>query len=217
MSEILKVLVVDDHPIVRRGLISEINLDAGMRVVGEAVDGEEAIRQYAAHKPDVVLMDLVMPGMDGIQATRGIIQLDPKARILILTSYTEEKQILDVLRAGATGFIFKDKHPDDVLAAIRDIAADIPVLAPGITRKLLREAQTRESSQPGQILTERELEIIRQVATGRPYKQIAMEMHIQEATVRAHVSNILGKLSLANRSQLVLYAVEHQLLGEPPV
>jgi len=212
MNEPLKVMVVDDHPIVRRGLITEINLDPGMCVVCEAVDGQEAVQQYVALHPDVVLMDLVMPGMDGIQATREIIIHDPQARILILTSFTEEKTILEVLKAGAMGFIYKDKHPDEVLAAIRDIAADVPVLAPGITRKLLREAQTKQSLQPENILTERELGVIRQVAKGKPYKEIALEMHIQEATVRAHVSNILGKLSLSNRSQLVLYAVEHQLL-----
>ena len=212
MNEPLKVMVVDDHPIVRRGLITEINLDPGMCVVGEAVDGHEAVQQYVALHPDVVLMDLVMPGMDGIQATREIIIHDPQARILILTSFTEEKTILEVLKVGAMGFIYKDKHPDEVLAAIRDIAADVPVLAPGITRKLLREAQTKQSLQPENILTERELGVIRQVAKGKPYKEIALEMHIQEATVRAHVSNILGKLSLSNRSQLVLYAVEHQLL-----
>lgn len=212
MNELLKVLVVDDHPIVRRGLITEINLDRGMTVVGEAVDGKEAVDRYNTLKPDVVLMDLVMPGMDGIQATREILQSDPEARILILTSFMEEKPILEVLKAGAMGFIYKDKHPDEVLAAIRDIAADKPVLAPGITRKLLKEAQSKVSDQPENILTERELEVIRQAATGRPYKEIAREMHIQEATVRAHVSNILGKLSLSNRSQLVLYAVEHRLL-----
>lgn len=212
MNEPLKVMVVDDHPIVRRGLITEINLDTGMCVVGEAVDGKEAVQQYIVQRPDVVLMDLVMPGMDGIQATREILQHDPQARILILTSFTEEKNILEVLKAGAMGFIFKDKHPNEVLAAIRDVAGDVPVLAPGITRKLLREAQARETQLPGQILTERELAVIRQVATGKPYKEIAREMHIQEATVRAHVSNILGKLSLSNRSQLVLYAVDHQLL-----
>lgn len=212
MNVPLKVMVVDDHPIVRRGLITEINLDPGMCVVGEAVDGKEAVQQYIAQHPDVVLMDLVMPGMDGIQATREILQHNPQARILVLTSFTEDKSILEVLKAGAMGFIFKDKHPNEVLAAIRDVAADVPVLAPGITRKLLREAQSRETQQPEQLLTERELAVIRQVATGKPYKEISREMHIQEATVRAHVSNILGKLSLSNRSQLVLYAVEHRLL-----
>lgn len=211
MTDIINVLVVDDHPIVRRGLSTEINLDRGMQVVGEAADGADAVRQYSLLNPDVVLMDIVLPGMDGVQATREIILLDPHARILMITSYTDEKTILEALKAGALGFIYKDRHPDEVLAAIRDVAADVPVLAPGITRQLLRVAQSGSGHQPVGELTARELEILRQVALGKPYKQIALEMYIQEATVRAHVSNILGKLGLSNRSQLVLYAVEHHL------
>lgn len=211
MKDIIKVLVVDDHPIVRRGLSTEINLDRGMQVVGEAADGADAVRQFTLLRPDVVLMDIVLPGVDGVQATREIILLDPRARILMITSYTDEKTILEALKAGALGFIYKDRHPDEVLAAIRDVAADVPVLAPGITRQLLRAAQANASHEHTGELTMRELEILRQVALGKPYKQIAFETHIQEATVRAHVSNILGKLGLSNRSQLVLYAVEHRL------
>ena len=214
MKEIIKVLVVDDHPIVRRGLSTEINLDRGMQVVGEAVDGAEAVGKYALLRPDVTLIDIVMPGMDGVQATREIINSYPEARILILTSYTEEKTILEAIRAGALGFIFKDKHPSEVLAAIRDVAHDIPVLAPGITRKLMRDAASKEALSPESLLTGRELEVTRQVAQGKPYKEIAHDMHIQEATVRAHVSNILGKLALSNRSQLVLYAMEHHLIDQ---
>lgn len=211
MKDMIKVLVVDDHPIVRRGLSTEINLDRGMQVVGEAADGTDAVRQFTLLRPDVVLMDIVLPGMDGVQATREIILLEPRARILMITSYTDEKTILEALKAGALGFIYKDRHPDEVLAAIRDVAEDVPVLAPGITRQLLRAAQSGGAHEPAGELTARELEILRQVALGKPYKQIALETHIQEATVRAHVSNILGKLGLSNRSQLVLYAVEHHL------
>lgn len=212
IDKVIKVLVVDDHPIVRRGLSTEINLDRGMLVVGEAVDGKEAVDQYQLLTPDVVLMDLVMPNKDGIQATREIIASDPEARILVLTSFIDEERIFEAIKAGALGFIYKDKHPDKVLQAIRDIYNDVPVLAPNITRKLIRDTQVKETSSLSQDLTERELEVLKLVASGKPYKEIAYSMHVQEATIRTHVSNILGKLNLSNRSQLVLYAVEHNLL-----
>ena len=212
IEKVIKVLVVDDHPIVRRGLSTEINLDRGMLVVGEAVDGIEAVVQYQLLTPDVVLMDLVMPNKDGIQATREIIAIDSAARILVLTSFIDEERIFEAIKAGALGFIYKDKHPDKVLQAIRDIYNDVPVLAPNITRKLMRDTQTKDYSSLNQDLTERELEVLKLVASGNPYKEIAYSMHVQEATIRTHVSNILGKLNLSNRSQLVLYALEHNLL-----
>jgi DNA-binding NarL/FixJ family response regulator len=208
----IKVLVVDDHPIVRRGLTTEINLDRGMLVVGEAVDGQEAVDQYKLLKPDVVLMDLVMPNKDGIQATREIMMEEPEAKILVLTSFIDEERILEAIKAGALGFIYKDKHPEQVLAAIREINNDVPVLAPNITRKLMRETQTKPEETDIQDLTERELEVLKMVASGRPYKEIAYTMHVQDATIRTHVSNILGKLNLSNRSQLVLYAIDHKLV-----
>ena len=211
-KETIKVLVVDDHPIVRRGLTTEINLDRGMLVVGEAVDGQEAVDQYKLLKPDVVLMDLVMPNKDGIQATREIMMEEPEAKILVLTSFIDEERILEAIKAGALGFIYKDKHPEQVLAAIRDINNDVPVLAPNITRKLMRETQTKPEETAIQDLIERELEVLKMVASGRPYKEIAYTMHVQDATIRTHVSNILGKLNLSNRSQLVLYAIDHKLV-----
>jgi DNA-binding NarL/FixJ family response regulator len=211
-KETIKVLVVDDHPIVRRGLTTEINLDRGMLVVGEAVDGQEAVDQYLLLKPDVVLMDLVMPNKDGIQATREIMMEEPEAKILVLTSFIDEERILEAIKAGALGFIYKDKHPEQVLAAIREINNDVPVLAPNITRKLMRETQTKPEETDIQDLTERELEVLKMVASGRPYKEIAYTMHVQDATIRTHVSNILGKLNLSNRSQLVLYAIDHKLV-----
>jgi DNA-binding NarL/FixJ family response regulator len=212
INETIKVLVVDDHPIVRRGLTTEINLDRGMLVVGEAVDGQEAVDQYKLLKPDVVLMDLVMPNKDGIQATREIMMVEPEAKILVLTSFIDEKRILEAIKAGALGFIYKDKHPEQLLAAIRDINNDVPVLAPNITRKLMREIHTNPENAASQDLTERELEVLKMVASGKPYKEIAYILHVQEATIRTHVSNILGKLNLANRSQLVLYAIDHKLV-----
>ncbi len=208
----IKVLVVDDHPIVRRGLTLEINLDRDMLVVGEAKDGFEAVELYELLHPDVILMDLVMPEKDGIQATREIIEKNPETKILVLTSFVEEDRILEAIKAGALGFVYKDKHPEQVLAAIRDVYNEIPVLAPNITRKLMRESLKRDESLPTQDLTDRELEVLKMVASGKPYKEIALQMHVQEATIRTHVSNILGKLNLSNRSQLVLFAIDNQLL-----
>ena len=211
-KSLIRVLVVDDHPIVRRGLCMEINLDASMQVVGEARDGFEAVALAHQLKPDVILMDLVMPQKNGVEATAEIIANDPQARVLILTSFSEEEQIFAAIRAGALGSILKDKPPEDLLQAIRDLAQDKTHLDTSITRRLVREAQSGRAQRPEDTLTEREMEILRMVVGGDPYKWIAQKVGIQEATVRTHVSNILSKLGLANRSQLVMYAISHHLV-----
>jgi two-component system, NarL family, response regulator LiaR len=205
---LIRVLVVDDHPIVRRGLCAEINLDPGMQVVGEAKDGAEAVELCRALQPDVVLMDAVMPNKDGITATAEITQENPLARILILTSFTEDERMLAAIKAGALGYILKDRHPEEVLQAIRDTYDGKPYLNPNIARRLLRELPEAGEKSPEKILTKRELEVLRWVAKGTPNKEIARGMGITEATIRAHVGNILSKLNLENRSQLVLYAVK---------
>lgn len=213
-KSLINVLVVDDHPIVRRGLTAEINLDANMRVVGEAQDGEEAVKMARQLQPDVILMDLMMPNKDGIEATAEIITDNPKATILILTSFTEEEKIFAAIKAGASGYIFKDRDPEQLLQAIRDSYQGIPLLTPNITRRLMREIRDQEqpSSEPHLKLTEREMEILLRVAQGAPYKEIALNVGVREATVRAHVSSILNKLNLSNRSQIVLYAIQHKLI-----
>ena len=175
--------------------------------------GKEAVDQFRLLNPDVVLMDIVMPNKDGIEATREILQQNSEARVLILTSYIDEDKIFEAIKAGALGFIYKDQHPDKVLEAIRDIYNDVPVLAPNLIRKLMRETQAKNTPLPENELTEREMEVLKMVALGKPYKEIAFLMHVQKATVRTHVSNILGKLNLSNRSQLVLFAIEHQLIN----
>jgi len=207
VRRLIRVLVVDDHPIVRRGLCAEINLDPGMQVVGEAQDGKEAV--YMAHTlgPDVILMDAVMPHMNGIEATAIIIRENPLAKVLILTSFTEDERMLAALKAGALGYILKDRHPEEVLQAIRDTYDGKPYLNPAIARRLLRDLPEHTIHSPEQILTPRELEILRWVAHGTPNKEIAHAIGVQETTVRTHVSHILNKLNLQNRSQLVLYAV----------
>jgi NarL family two-component system response regulator LiaR len=205
-------LVVDDHPIVRRGLCAEINLDLEMQVVGEARDGFEAIELARSLQPDVILMDAVMPRKSGIEATAEIIAEFPFARVLMLTSFTEDERMLAALKAGAMGYILKDRHPEEVLQAIRDTYEGKSYLNPNIARRLLRELPVRGESTPEEILTARELEVLGWVAQGTPNKEIAHAIGVQEATVRAHVGNILSKLNLANRSQLVLYAVKKGLI-----
>lgn len=209
----IRVLVVDDHPIVRRGISAEINLDPEMSVIGEAQNGLEAVEMARQLKPDVILMDLMMPQMDGVEATRQIIAANPDAQVLILTSFTEEDSVYTAVKAGAAGFIYKDRPPAELLNAIRTLYNSQPILSPAITRRLQRDLrdQTRTPAESALVLTDREIEIVKWVAQGALYKEIAQKLGIQEATVRAHVSNILGKLNLSNRSQLVLYAVNHKI------
>ena len=209
----IRVLVVDDHPIVRRGISAEINLDPELSVIGEAQNGLEAVEMARQLKPDVILMDLMMPQMDGVEATRQIIAANPDAQVLILTSFTEEDSVYTAVKAGAAGFIYKDRPPAELLNAIRTLYNSQPILSPAITRRLQRDLrdQTRTPAESALALTDREIEIVKWVAQGALYKEIAQKLGIQEATVRAHVSNILGKLNLSNRSQLVLYAVNHKL------
>jgi NarL family two-component system response regulator LiaR len=162
--------------------------------------------------PDVILMDIVMPGIDGIQATQAILKKNPDAKILILTSFTDEEKIFVAISSGACGFIYKDQHPNKVLCAIKDIYAGVPVLNPAITKKMMREIQHQSAAEPKAELTEREEEILRLVALGKPYKVIAHKFGLRQATIRAHVSNILSKLNLSNRSQLVLYAIQNKMI-----
>lgn len=212
-GKLISVLVVDDHPIVRRGLIAEINLNQEMQVIGEAKNGLEAIEMAAQLKPNVILMDIVMPEMDGISATKAILASHPAIKILILTSFTDEEQIFSAITSGAHGFIYKDQHPDKVLDAIKDIAMGIPVFNANITRKMMREIRNQGQEEIKTQLTDRELEILKMVALGKPYKIIAQEFGLRQATIRAHVSNILSKLNLSNRSQLVLYAIHQKIIS----
>lgn len=209
---IIRVLVADDHPIVRRGLSAEINLNAGMQVVGMACDGVEAVSLAHQLNPDVILMDIVMPHMNGVEAITEIIKENPNARILVLTSFADDDKIYAAIKAGAMGYILKDRHPEEVLKAIRETYQGAPHLNPNITRRLFRELRVQEDHPPQDVLTPRQLEILRYVARGVPNREIAQALSIQEATVRAHVSTILSKLDLTNRSQLVLYAIRKKLI-----
>ncbi len=211
-KNVIRVLVADDHPIVRRGLSAEINLDVGMQVVGMARDGVEAVALARSLHPDVILMDIVMPHKNGVEAISEIVKEDPQARILVLTSFSEDDKIYAAIKAGAMGYILKDRHPEDVLKAIRETYQGTPHLNPNIARRLFRELREQDEQPPEELLTDRQLEILRFVARGVPNRTIAEALGVQEATVRAHVSNILSKLDLTNRSQLVLYAVRKKLI-----
>jgi two-component system, NarL family, response regulator LiaR len=207
----IRVLVVDDHPIVRRGLCTEINLDPEMQVVGEARDGIEAVALEKELNPDVILMDLIMPQKNGVEATAEIIAANPAAKILILTSFSEEDKIVAAIKAGAIGSIMKDRPSEALLQAIKDTYEEKSRMDAPIIRRLAQEAAGGGHTNRAADLTEREMEILRLVVSGDPYKIIARKIGIREATVRTHVSNILSKLNLTNRSQLVIYSVKNQL------
>jgi len=209
----IRVLIVDDHAIVRKGtgaLLSEIE---GITVVGEASNGEEAIEQVSALQPDVILMDLMMPRMDGIEAICLILAQQPQARILALTSFTSDEKILAAIKAGALGYFLKDGDPDDLVKAIRQIHRGEPALPPHIARRvMLSLSQPSSAAPPAETLTERELEVLRLVAQGNSNTEIAAQLTVTEVTVRTHVSHILKKLNLSNRVQATLYALKEGLV-----
>ena len=202
------ILIVDDHTVVRDGLKALISAEPGMKVIGEAGDGLEAVSIARDLQPDVVLLDLVMPRMDGVQATLEIKKAYPQARILVLTSFSEDHMVVSAIRAGAIGYLMKDTSSEELLQAIRETYRNQPVLGPEIARKLMEELQGGES-QSGSVasLTDREVEILQQMALGLTNQEIADVLVLSERTVRTHVTNILAKLGLSNRTQAVLYAL----------
>jgi NarL family two-component system response regulator LiaR len=215
MSEVkkIRILIADDHAVVREGLRLLINSEPGMEVVGQAADGLEAVLGALTLQPDVILLDLVMPRKDGIEAIGEIIQENPKAHILVLTSFAEDDKVFPAIKAGALGYLLKDSSPQELLQAIRDTYHGESSLHPTIARKLIRELSQPSNLPPAaEPLTEREVEVLKWVAQGLPNQEIAEKLALSERTVRSHVSNILGKLHLANRTQAALYAVREGLL-----
>ena len=204
----IKVLIVDDHAVVRRGLRGFFDLLDDIEVVGEAEDGRRAVALVDEVLPDVVLMDIVMPVMDGIAAISEIKARHPDVEIVALTSFIEEDRVTAALEAGATGYLLKDAEADDVAIAIRRAQAGEVHLDPQVARLLARRVRNpRPDHEP---LTEREREVLRLVARGHSNKEIAALLDITERTARTHVSNILGKLDLASRTQAALWAIEHK-------
>jgi two-component system, NarL family, response regulator LiaR len=205
----IRVLVVDDHAIVRKGIRALLGEVKGIEVIGEASDGQEAMVQADALSPDVILMDLVMPGVDGIEATRQITADESGPRILVLTSFAGDDKVFPAIKAGALGYLLKDSEPEDLVEAIQQVHRGEPSLPPAIAQKLLKELRCPSARPPTpDPLTDREMEVLRMVAKGLTNPEIARRLVISEATVRTHVSNILSKLHLANRVQATLYALQ---------
>ncbi len=212
MSKRIRVLIVDDHAIVRKGIRALLSTEPGIEVAGEAGDGLEAVSQAVALQPDVILMDLVMPKLDGIEASRRITAIQPQARILVLTSFAADDKVFPAIKAGALGYLLKDSGPEELVRAIRQVERGEPSLEPAIASRLLYElAHPPKQELTRDPLTDREMEILRLVAQGRSNREIAERLTIAELTVRTHVSNILGKLHLASRTQAALYALREGL------
>ena len=214
MSELIRVLIVDDHVIVRKGIRVLLATEADIDVVGEARDGREALREIEALRPDVILLDLLMPRLDGIEVIRRTLARDPQARILVLTSFAADDKVFPAIKAGALGYLLKDTKPEELVYAIRQVYRGESSLSPAIARKVLQEL-SRSSDRPPtpNPLTAREVEVLQVVAQGKINRDIADELMISEATVRTHVSKILGKLHLATRTQATLYALREGLVS----
>ena len=212
MTKTIRVLIADDHLVVRQGIQALLATEPDVEVVGEAENGHEAVAQVERLQPDVILMDLVMPEMDGIEAIRHITAHRPEARILVLTSFAADDQVFPAIKAGALGYLLKDSGPEELVSAIHQVHRGESSLHPTIARKLLQELSHPSERVPTpEPLTEREVEVLKLVAQGQSNQEIAEQLVISEATARTHVSNILRKLHLASRTQAALYALREGL------
>ncbi len=211
MNEMIKVLLVDDHAIVRKGIIALLETEADIQIVGEASNGLEAVRLAESLKPDVILMDLVMPGVNGVDAIRKIKAQEPAARILVLTSFGTDDKVFPALKAGALGYLLKDSNPQELIEAIRLVQQGESWLHPAVARIVLNELMHTTEPSASEQLTERETDVLKLLAHGLSNRDIAERLVISEATVRTHVSSLLAKLHLASRTQAALYALREGL------
>jgi DNA-binding NarL/FixJ family response regulator len=217
---LINVLLADDHALIRKGFGLILDAESDIAVAGEASDGIEAVAMATALRPDVVLMDVRMPGRDGIEATRDIAAAGLPSKVLILTTFDLDDYVYAGLRAGASGFLLKDTQPDDLVAAIRTIASGDAVLAPSATKRLIRQFAAQQPAQPSgrnadqirQALTDRELDVFSLIAAGMSNSEIAATRHLSEGTVKIHVGRILAKLGLRDRVQAVVLAYESALI-----
>jgi DNA-binding NarL/FixJ family response regulator len=212
----IRVLLVDDQAWLRLGFRAVLDQQPDLEVVGEAGDGEQAVASTLALRPDVVLMDVRMPKLDGIEATRRIVAANLGARVLVLTTFDLDEYVYAALRAGASGFLLKDALPEDLIAGIRVVAAGDAAVAPGVTRRLIETLASRlpVATEPAALgaLTDREREVLLELARARSNAEIAARLYISEATVKVHVGRVLGKLGLRDRAQAVVYAYEHGII-----
>ena len=209
MSNPIKVMIVDDHAIVREGLTMLLGEEADIEVVGEARNGVEALARIGSLQPDVILMDLAMPEMDGIAATAAIRQEYPHCQVLILTSFAEDQRVPDAIQAGAVGYLLKDILKADLLRAIHAAAQGEPTLHPEAQRQLMQQVVAPPTTNLLQTLTSREMDVLRLISQGHSNKEIATTLHLTEGTIKGYVSTVLGKLQVTDRTQAALYAVKH--------
>ena len=208
MSDPITVLLVDDHEMVRRGVRDFLETQGDITVVAEAGSGEEAVRLAAEHAPDVALMDLIMPGMDGVEATRRLTTQSPRTSVVMLTSYHDDEHVFPAIRAGALSYVLKEIGPAELADAVRKAAAGEAVLHPRVAARVVRELHGARRDEPNAFreLSDRELEVLKLIADGLSNAEIAGRLYVSEKTVKSHVSNILGKLHLADRTQAAVYA-----------
>jgi DNA-binding NarL/FixJ family response regulator len=210
----IRVLIADDHHVVRRGLVFFLRTQKDLEIIGEAANGKEAVEQAKLLKPDIILMDLMMPEMDGIQATKIIKQELPDIKIMMLTSFSDQDHVIPALEAGASGFQLKDIQPDELVTSIKKIIGGENQLHPKATSHLLANLSNKNKQEKNLLaeLTKRELDVLKEISNGKSNKEIAASLFITEKTVKTHVSNLLSKLELADRTQAALYAVRNQLV-----
>jgi NarL family two-component system response regulator LiaR len=208
MTEAIRVMLVDDHELVRQGAAGYLQTQEDMLVVAQAESGEEAVRLAGVHVPDVVLMDLVMPGMDGVEATRKLRRVSPHSQVIVLTSYHQDKHIFPALKAGAISYLLKDVKASELAEAIRRAACGEATLHPRVAARIIQEYRGAEPDaiNPYSQLTEREMEVLKLIANGQTNQKIADDLVITIGTVKGHVSNILSKLQLADRTEAAVYA-----------
>ena len=214
MEKSIRILIVDDHAIVREGLRGLIEVEPDMEFVGEAASGREGVEKALALRPDVILMDLLMPEFDGVTAIKEIKTGWPEACVLVLTSFLEDDKVFPAIENGALGYLLKDTQPDELLDAIRGVHRGETMLHPSIAKKIMQriqEGSDESKGREGQVLTDRELDVLRLLAQGNGDREIAEKLVVSERTVHFHVSNILSKLHLANRTQAALYAIREGL------
>ena len=210
----IRLLIVDDHEIVREGLRLLLSEETDIHIVGEAADGAQALNLARSLAPDVILMDLVMPGTNGMEATQRLREISPSSRVLVLTTFADDAHVHGAIQAGAIGYLLKDVNKAELVHAIRAAAQGKPALHVEAQRVLMRQASSPSEQFPHSALTARELDVLHLIARGQSNKEIAASLHLTEGTVKVYVSTVLEKLGVADRTQAALYAVKHNLTNE---